>query len=134
MKTSRAKSLAAFAVIAVLAAGCDKEPVRIDAEIPSGGQALDAWATKAAKDNGVDSDTGAPAVARVVCSDILPKHDDLTDVAVELARWRSVRVWDSYELMAIAIYGYCPEYKSRWETDPKFMSTNVKGVTPIIVK
>jgi CO/xanthine dehydrogenase FAD-binding subunit len=134
MKTSRAKSLAAFAVIAVLAAGCDKEPVRIDAEIPSGGQARDAWAAKVAKDNGVDSDLGAAAVAQVVCSDILPKHDKIGEAAYELAKWRSVSAWDASDLIAIAIYGYCPEYKPLWEGDAVYKSMKVEGVTPLFWK
>lgn len=132
MKTSRAKLLAALAMITALVTGCaEKEPARFDIEIPSGGKELDAWAAKAAKDNGVDSDTSAPAVARVVCSDLLPKHDDLSQVGFELAKWQSVSIGDTSDLMAIAIYGYCPQYRPLWEGDKKFKDRKVKGVTPL---
>lgn len=129
------KALTVLAVVAALTAGCSaKEPKRYDQEIPSGGQELDTWATKAANINGVSRDTSAPAVARVVCSDILPKHDDITEAELELAKWRSVRAWDASALTAIAIYGYCPQYRSLWEKDQSHKTTNVKGVTPIFVK
>lgn len=136
MKTAaRLKTLATLAVVAALMTGCStKEPTRYDQEIPSGGQELDDWAKKAANTNGVSRDTSAPAVARVVCSDILPKHDDITEAELELAKWQSVKILDTSKLMAIAIYGYCPQYRSLWEKDQSHKTTNVKGVTPIFVK
>lgn len=122
MKTGvRLKALAALAVMATLAAGCSaREPTRIEMDIPSGGAALEAWATKAAEDNGVKMDYSASGVARTICSDLLPKYENLTEVGVEVAGFRGVSAGESSTLLAIAIYGYCPQYKDRWESDSWF--------------
>ena len=94
MKTSRAKTLAALAIIAALAAGCSepKEPMRITAEIPSGGKELEAWTTKVAEDNNIKTAYGAAGIARTICSEMLPKHSDLTKVRDELAGFRGVEL------------------------------------------
>lgn len=130
LNASQAKSLAVFAVIASLAAGCSEPRVLVE-EIPSGGEARDTWATKAAKLNGVMRPNVAPAVARVICSDLLPKHDELRDVASELKQWRDVVTSDTTALMAIAIYGYCPEYGKLWEGDSYFRTREVQWVTRV---
>jgi hypothetical protein len=43
-----------------------------------------------------------------------------------------VRAWDTSELMAIAIYGYCPQYKPLWEENRAYKSTKVIGVTQVL--
>ncbi|QOD05795.1 hypothetical protein [Pseudarthrobacter sp. BIM B-2242] len=131
---ARMKTLAVLAVIATLVGGCSREPSRVDMDIPSGGAALQAWADKAAEDNGVKGDYSASSMAPTICQDLIPKNEDLTQVAIELGKWRSVRVWDTSVLLAISIYGYCPQYKSRWESNPTFKNSKVRGVTPIFVK
>jgi hypothetical protein len=132
--TARTKKLACAAIAATLLAGCSghKEPTRIEQDIPSGGAALEAWATKAAKDNGVKSDYSASGIARTICGDLIPKHEDLTQVAQKLGAFHGVRAWDTSVLMAIAIYGYCPKYKPLWEGSTTYKTSKVKGVTPII--
>jgi hypothetical protein len=135
MKTSRAKSFAAFAVIAVLAVGCsEKQPTRVDMEIPSDGKQLEAWTTKVAEYNGIKTEYGASSIAKIICSDLLPKHDELIEVGMEVADFRGVNAGEATDLMAIAIYGYCPQYTSRWENDDRFKKRDVKGVTPLIWK
>jgi hypothetical protein len=134
--TARMKTLAVLAVIAVLLTGCagPEEPTRFDMEIPSGGKELEAWATKVAEDNSIETEYGASTIARTICSDLLPKHDELIEVGMEVAGFRGVDARESSDLIAIAIYGYCPQYASRWENDDRFKKRDVKGVTPLIWK
>jgi hypothetical protein len=136
MKTvARLKTLAILAVVATLAAGCsEKQPTRVDMEIPSGGKELEAWATKVAENNSIETEYGASSIARVICSDLLPKHDELIEVNMEVAGFRGVNAKEAADLVAIAIYGYCPEYTSRWENDERYKKWDVKGVTPLIWK
>lgn len=130
----RVKKLACLALVATLMAGCagPKEPTRVDMEIPSGGVELEAWATKVAKDNEIKMDYSASTVARTICSDVIPKHKDLDGVLLEVAKFRGVDLLEAGDLIAIAIYGYCPQYTSRWESDPTFKKVEVRGVTPLI--
>lgn len=134
MKALPTTTLATIAVVTVLAAGCStpREPTRVEMGIPSGGRELDAWADKVAEDNDIDTEYAASTIARTICSDVLPKHDDLYEASREVAGFRGVGPLEAGDLMAIAIYGYCPRYTSRWESDPTFKKWDVRGVTPLI--
>ena len=53
------------------------------------------------------------------------------DVGMEIAGFRGVDSYEATRLMAIAVYGYCPEYKSRWESHDHFKDVDVAGVTHV---
>ncbi|WP_142061280.1 hypothetical protein [Pseudarthrobacter sp. B4EP4b] len=118
VKEFRMKAFAALAIVALLLGGCSsKEPApEVEPSVPTDIHQLDSWAVEMAKQNDVhpnDRET-ITSVVRVLCT-LIPKRDNLEDLAWEAAKIDRMGITDTVPLIGIAIYGYCPKYKQMWK-------------------